>query len=46
MKPSAALTLAKLPLLVARYNKQVFGSLFLLAMFYTAYRWRRQSSGD
>lgn len=27
-----------LPLLLARYNKLVFGSLFLLAVVYTAYR--------
>lgn len=34
-----------LPLLLARYNKQVFGSLFLSAVVYTAYRWWRQSGG-
>lgn len=34
-----------LPLLLARYNKQVFGSLFLSAVAYTAYRWWRQSGG-
>ena len=30
-----------LPLLLARYNKQVFGSLFVLAVAYTAYLWCR-----
>ncbi|WP_129776206.1 hypothetical protein [Peristeroidobacter soli] len=30
-----------LPLLLARYNKQIFGSLFVLAVVYTAYRWHQ-----
>ncbi len=34
-----------LPLLIARYNKQLFGTLFLLALAYTAYRWWRQPGG-
>ena len=34
-----------LPTWIARYNKQVFGSLFLLALIYTAVLWWRQRSG-
>jgi cbb3-type cytochrome oxidase subunit 1 len=28
-----------LPLFVARFNKEIFGSLFVLGVAYTAYRW-------
>jgi uncharacterized membrane protein len=34
-----------LPVALARYNKQVFGSLFVVAVVYTAYCWWRLSGG-
>lgn len=34
-----------LPLLLARYNKHVFGLLFVAAALYTGYRWWVQSAG-
>ena len=34
-----------LPAWIARYNKQVFGSLFLLALVYTVFLWWRQQDG-
>lgn len=34
-----------LPLSLARYNKQVFGSLFAAGLLYTAVQWWRYSGG-
>lgn len=34
-----------LPLWLARYNKQVFGSLFVAGLAYTAFEWWRRTSG-
>lgn len=34
-----------LPLLLARYNKQVFGALFVLALAYTGVRWFGHAGG-
>jgi uncharacterized membrane protein len=34
-----------LPLWVARYNKQIFGSLFLIGLVYTLVQWQRSLHG-
>ena len=34
-----------LPQLLARYNKHVFGSLFLMGLLYTLFRWWDRSAG-
>jgi len=34
-----------LPAWIARYNKQVFGSFFLLALIYAIFLWWRQQGG-
>lgn len=34
-----------LPLRLARYNKQIFGSLFLAGLAYTAFEWWQRTGG-